>query len=346
MPEKDGKFITNHFIKKWMARTSLQMPFNAKSPAAYRQWQQELKSSIKKLLLDFPEPASLEPEFYGTEVCKKYTREKWLIQTEKDCWMPLYLLIPNERQQPAPAILCCHGHGQFGKDPVAGVHLNHPGRLADISRMNYDYGRQMAEHGFITIVPDWRSFGERIGYENPVPGRDICNIHFLRHLLLGRTLLGANIFDAMRAIDFLITRDEVDNNRIGCMGLSFGGTMTLYTSLFDDRIRAADIICYASTFEHFCFNNPNTCGSQLVPGLARLVDLGHVIGALAPKPLLIEAGICDSCFEFHSARAAQDIAREIYHAAGAAERIQVENHPGEHAFGGQQAFEFFQHYLG
>lgn len=345
MPEKDGKFITNHFIKKW-AHTPRQLPFDATSPAEYTRWQQSLKAKIKSFLLEFPEPAPLEPEFYGKEVCEKFSREKWLIQTERDCWMPLYLLIPHECRQPAAAILCCHGHGHFGKDPVAGVHLNDPARMADISRMNYDYGRQMAEHGFITIVPDWRSFGERIGYENPFPGRDICNIHFLQHLLLGRTLLGANIFDATRAIDFLVTRPEVDPKRIGCMGLSFGGTMTLYTSLFDDRIQAADIICFTSTFEHYSFNTPNTCGSQLVPGLAKWVDLGHVIGALAPKPLLIESGVCDSCFEFHSVRPAQEIVRQIYQVAGAADLFEIENHPGEHAFGGQKAFAFFKKYLG
>ena len=131
----------------------------------------------------------------------------------------------------------------------------------------------MAEKGYVTICPDWRSFGERVAYTNPFPGRDKCNVHFIQHLILGRTLLGANIFDGMRAIDFLITRKEVDKKRIGCMGLSFGGTMTTYLTLLDERIRAADIICYATDTFHYAINRANFCGSQLVPYLYKYADV-------------------------------------------------------------------------
>lgn len=345
MPEKNGKFITSTFIKHWFERGQPALAFNGQTKNDFFVWRERLVNKIREMLLDFPKAAPLCPEHYYTEKCKNFKREKWVIQTEKNCWMPLYLLIPHQRQQPAPAILCCHGHGEYGKDPVAGVHLNHPGRQKDILAMNYDYGKQMAERGFVTIVPDWRSFGERVGYENPYPGRDKCNIHFLQHLLMGRTLLGANIFDASRAIDFLVTRKEVDADRIGCMGLSFGGTMTTYLALLDARIKAADIICYATTTAHYSIYDANTCGSQLVPGLAQCADIGHVIGALAPKPLLVENGVCDSCFEYHSARKAHEIIQQIYRIAEADQFLEFDIHPGGHAFAGNIAFSFFNKYL-
>ncbi len=90
---------------------------------------------------------------------------------------------------------------------------------------NYNYGEQMVKRGYITICPDFRPFGERVAYTEPFPGKDKCNVYFIKSLLLGEVLLAKNIHDGMRVIDFLCQQEEVDSERIGCMGLSFGGTM-------------------------------------------------------------------------------------------------------------------------
>jgi len=203
----------------------------------------------------------------------------------------------------------------------------------------------MAQAGFVAVAPDWRSFGERIAYSNPYPGRDICNVHFLQHLILGRSLLGANIFDGMRVVDFLLTREEVDPDRIGCMGLSFGGTMTTYLALLDDRIKAADIICYATTTEHYAVSRPNFCGSQLVPYLYRYADVPDVIAAIAPKPLLIESGASDTCFWIHSALKAHETVQKAYKVSGQPENLWIEVFPGGHGFSGRKAFSFFRKFL-
>ncbi|MBO3799982.1 MAG: hypothetical protein FGF52_02850 [Candidatus Brockarchaeota archaeon] len=73
------------------------------------------------------------------EETKKYVREKWIIRSEEDCWVPLYLLVPKNAKGKLPAILCAHGHGSYGKDSVAGVHFNDPNRKAEITRLNYNY---------------------------------------------------------------------------------------------------------------------------------------------------------------------------------------------------------------
>ena len=304
-----------------------------------------LKGKIRELLGNWPEPADLKPDLCSREEKEKYIREKWIIQSEKDCYVPLYLLIPKGIKEKAPAILCCHGHNDFAKDNVAGVTYNRAERENVIKEANYNYGEQMAERGFITICPDWRSFGERVGYSNPFPGRDKCNVHFIQHLILGETLLGANIFDGMQVIDFLITRKEVDKNRIGCMGLSFGGTMATYMALLDERIKAADIICYATSTEHYAINRPNFCGSQLVPYLYQYADVGDVIAAIAPNPLLIESGATDTCFYLHSARKAHKTVKKAYQIAEAENNLWIEIFPGEHSFSGRKAFQFFKKHL-
>ena len=338
-------YITHNFIKKWYKRTKPTLAFRAKNKKEFLVWRKTLKNKIRELLGEWPKPADLKPDLYSREEKEKYIRERWVIQTEKDCFMPLYLLIPKGIKGRMPAILCCHGHGNYGKDSVAGVIFNQGDRENGIRMHNYNYGEQMAENGFITICPDWRSFGERIGYINPYAPRDICNIHFLQHLILGGTLLGANVFDATRAIDFLLTRKEVDKDKIGCMGLSFGGTMTTYTTLLDERIKAADIICYASTTEHYTINNANTCGSQLVPYLYKYADVGDVMAAIAPRPLLIESGANDTCFYLDSARKAHNILKKAYKAAGVEDKLWIEVFPGEHSFSGRKAFDFFKKFL-
>ena len=341
----DAPQVTDNFIAKWFKRTKPSLTFEAKTIRDFDLWKDALVSKIRSLLGEFPKPAPLDPKLLSTEEDERFVREKWLIQSEQDCFVPLYLLTPKHEKGRRPAILCAHGHGPYGKDSVAGVHFGDPNRKANISIHNYNYAEQMAAAGFVTVAPDWRSFGERIAYSNLYPGRDICDVHFLQHLILGRTLLGANIFDGMRVVDFLVTRKEVDPNRIGCMGLSFGGTMTTYLALLDDRIKAADIICYATMTEHYTISRPNTCGSQLVPYLYRYADVPDVIAAIVPKPLLIESGASDTCFWIHSAIEAHETIRKAYEVSGHPENLCIEVFPGEHSFSGRKAFSFFKKFL-
>jgi len=342
----DAPQVTDNFLRRLYERTKPSMSLEAKTPESFLQWKEALRAKVRELLEEFPKPASLKPQLLSRDEAERYVREKWIIQSEGDCWVPLYLLVPKGRRGRLPAILCAHGHGTYGKDSVAGVHFNDPDRKANISSANYNYGEQMAMAGFVTVVPDWRSFGERIGYHSPYPGSDVCNVHFIQHLILGRTLLGANIFDGMRVIDFLISREMVDRERIGCMGLSFGGTMTTYLTLLDDRIRAADIICYATTTEHYAISRPNFCGSQLVPFLYKYADVPDVMAAIAPKPLLIESGASDTCFWIHSALKAHETVKRAYEVIGKPENLWVEVFPGEHGFSGRMAFDFFNKFLG
>jgi len=347
MPNKfDSPVVIDNFIEKWAGRIKPSLEFKGKTKEDVFIWKEKLIKKIKKLLGELPAPSDLKAELLSVEEKEKFIREKWIIQSEKDCFVPLYLLIPKGNKKKYPAILCCHGHGSYGKDPVAGVHNNNPDIINNIKMHNYNYGQQMAENGFITICPDWRGFGERGGYQDiPFPGRDKCNVYFLQHLILGRTLLGANIFDGMRVIDFLLTREEVDKERIGCMGLSFGGTMATYLTLLDERIKTGDIICYATTTLHYAISRPNFCGSQIVPFLYKYADVGDVIGGICPKPLLIESGVNDTCFWIDSARKAHEKIKNVYKVAGVENNLWIEIFPGEHSFSGRKAFEFFGKYL-
>jgi pimeloyl-ACP methyl ester carboxylesterase len=250
---------------------------------------------------------------------------------------------PAEAGGRLPGILACHGHGPFGKEAVMG-NRSSPEIQANIELHNYDCGLQMAKAGYAVIAIDWRGFGERSDGQ-PFPGRDICNVHFIRASMLGMTLLGMDVHDGMRALDYLCGRDFVDPERIGAMGLSFGGTMTTWMSICDERIRAADIICYSDRFEDFTMRHTNFCGSQITPGLFELCDLPDLHGLIAPRPLLVEIGSYDECFKVESAMSCFREVEKIYAAAGAGDRLELDLFEGGHEWSGRKSFDFFARYL-
>jgi len=208
----------------------------------------------------------------------------------------------------------------------------------------------MAKAGYAVIAIDWRGFGERNDRVKPnwndmIGQRDICNVHYLRATILGMTVLGMDVHDGTCALDYLCEQDFVDPGRIGVMGLSFGGTMTTWMSIVDERIKAADIICYSDRFADFGMRDVNFCGSQITPGLYALCDVPDLHGLIAPRPLLVEIGVHDNCFRIESAMSCFHEVERIYSAAGVRERLELDLFGGGHGWGGNRSVAFFGRYL-
>ena len=260
--------------------------------------------------------------------------------------VPCQVLRPRkmESDKKNPAILCSHGHGPYGKDPVAGVRSS-PGHIQNITDHNYNYGQQMAQAGFLTLCPDLRVFGERRDKDDRFEGQDPCNMNFIKGALLGVYTLTLNIHDLRCCVDYLETRPEVDPRRIGMMGLSQGGTMTTFTTAAEPRIKAADIIGYVNPWLRFAIGRSQFCGSQFVPGIHRWLDTDDIAGLIAPRPLLLEMGIYDDCFPIQDLLAGYEGVRRIYRAAGCEDRLWADIFPGPHGFGGNKTFEFFKKFL-
>lgn len=346
--------MVDYFIRKAGENVS-RLSFTDEWVGRFDEWKAALKKELKTLLGPFPRPVDLNPEIISETRTEGLIKRRVLLDLEKDMSVVAWLYIPESAlNKPAPAILCNHGHGRFGKDSVMGVTSGcDPRRREEIEQFNYDYGLQMARRGYVTLAIDWRVFGERGDNSDPYmpddkypyPGRDKCNVHFIRGSVMGMNLLALNIFDAGRCIDYLCGLDCVDTDRIGAMGLSFGGTMTMWISLLDDRIRAADIICYSCCFADYAVRNGNFCGSQYVPGLFNLCDVPDIQGAIAPKPLLAEIGVHDKCFRVEDSLKCSRRVREIYAAAGAENNYDVDLFEGDHQFAGIKAFGFFDKHL-
>lgn len=314
-------------------------------------WHRQTLPLVLATLGDFPARVPLNPELVVEWEQDGLRKQRWLIDVGKHISAAFVVNIPldlaaGERR---PAILCWHGHGQHGKDSVMGNDSSAE-RRETIEAHNYDYGRQMAQAGFITFGIDCIGMGERNDsakphYRTHNHGRDWCNLYYLHATMLGMTSLSINITHGMAATDFACTLPCVDPQRLGVMGLSGGGTMTLWSALCDERFRAAEIICYSDLWAYFGMRDLNYCGMQVAPGLYRLVDLPDLQGLLAPRPLLVDIGVYDTCFTIDTSRDCFHRLEAIYRAAGARDQLELDLFANEHSWGGNKSINFFRRYL-
>jgi len=323
-----------------------ELRFNGNTRADWSSWHEIAAVKLRELLGRFPDRVDLDAEVESSVEDGELIRERVVFNSERFMSVPCQVLRPRSMtgDKSHAAIICSHGHGSFGKDPVAGVRSS-PSHVDAIRNHNYNYGEQMAKAGFLTISPDLRVFGERGDGPNPFPGRDPCNVNFVKGALLGIYTLTLNIWDMMCCIDYLETRAEVDPERIGMMGLSQGGVMTTFTTAVEPRIKAADISGYINPWRGFGIQDANFCGSQIVPQIHRYFDTDDIAGLIAPRPLLLEMGIYDDCFYIQDLLEGYKGVKRIYEAAGAGEALWADIHPGPHGFAGNKAFDFFATHL-
>ncbi len=317
----------------------------------FEQWKREVLPKVLACLGDFPKRVPANPEMTAEWEHDGIRKQRWLIDVGEHISAAFIVCIPPdiETGERRPAILCWHGHGKFGKDSVMGNDSS-PERKAEIAYHNYDYGHQMARQGFVTFAIDWIGMGERNDAGKPHYlsnsfGRDWCNIYYLHATMLGMTSISINVSHGMAATDFACTLPFVDPERLGVMGLSGGGTMTLWSTLCDERLKAAEIICYSDLWEVFGIRDINYCGMQVAPGLYKLVDLPDCQGLIAPRPLLVDIGTYDTCFNVDSAMECYRKVERIYAAARSSDKLELDLAPREHGWCGNKSVEFFRRYL-
>jgi dienelactone hydrolase len=325
--------------------------FPAGENSNFAAWKESALPKVLATLGEYPERVPLNPELMAEWKHDGLRKQRWLIDVQRHLSASLLVNYPSssENANALPAILCCHGHGPYGKEPVMGNDTS-PGLRQNIQAHNYNYGHQMAKEGYVTFAIDWIGFGERNdnnkpNFRNTDHGRDWCNLYYLHATMLGMTSLSINVAHGKAAVDFAASLPEVDEGRLGVMGLSGGGTMTVWMSLCDERLAAAEIICYSDLWPYFGFRDINYCGMQVAPGLFKLVDLPDLQGLLAPRPLLVDIGANDTCFRVDTAMACFRQVERIYTAAGAGDSLELDLHPGEHGWGGNKSTAFFGKHL-
>lgn len=332
--------IMKHVLRK-ASDMKPEMPCLAKNPTEFESWKRKLKTKLHGLMSPWPKRISPKARIIARAERTNDIIEKFVIHVEKDLVAPGYLMLPkglknNERR---PAILVCHGHE--GREKICGMSQPHDETQKDLPA---NYAQALAEHGYIVAVIDSRGFGER-GLPG-VPQENRCNTLYLLYGILGEKLLTLNIHDHLQALDYLLSRQEVDPSRVAVLGRSFGGTLSQYLGVFDDRIKAVGIICYlCKTLEYAIEDVSNNCGSQFIPSLYKYADVATIAGLIAPRPCLVQSGIGDECFAIDSAASAHKELHDIYRRAGAKDRLSIEIFAGRHQFHAPSAFRFMDKWL-
>jgi hypothetical protein len=322
-----------------------QLRFAARSRPEAETWQKTLRSKLTELVGGFPKTRSpLRPITLETRRFPGYSREKIVFDSQPGVSVLAYLLLPGKVRQPAACMICVPGHGR-GVDDIVGVDDQGNDRT-DKAGYQHDFAIQVAEAGMAAMALEPMGFGCRRDPINARVGlsRKACDPVAGGALLVGQTMIGWRVWDVMRTIDYLATRPEIDQNRIGCMGISGGGTVTVFSTALEPRIRAALVSGYLNTFRD-SIGSLAHCSDNYVPGMLNWAEMHDLAGLIAPRPLFVESGERDNIFPIRASIESFTEVRKVYEVFGATDRIEHEVFPDEHAFWGKRGIPFLARHL-
>jgi len=340
-----------NMFAKLALQHNIKYKFDVEPRPDFAAWKRDALPEVLATLGNIPKSVPADPELQAEWTDDGLTKQRWVINVGEH--IAAIFLVNFREDIPAgekrPAILCWHGHGQFGKDTVMG-NVAGAAHQAELDNFNYDYGHKMAKLGFVTFAIDWIGIGDRNetfrpNYNSQAGNRDWCNLYYLHATMLGSTSLAFNLVHGKAATDFACTLPQVDADNLGVMGLSGGGTMTTWSALFDERFKAVEIICYSDLFENFGFAASGYCGMQVSPGLYSLVDVPELQGLIAPRALLVDIGVHDKCFEIDGALKCYNRVKDIYAAADASDNLEIDLFPAGHQWSGNKSEAFFKKHL-
>jgi dienelactone hydrolase len=322
------------------------LSFAATDEASAKRWQQQARRTLIDRLGGFPSSrAPLNAEVLETTDFGSYTREKIVFDTRHNLSALGYLLLPKNGRRPLPAIVCFSGHGR-GLYDILGMADDGTQRAARGVPYAKEYALQCVDHGYATFAVEQLAFGSRRddAARKAGPNENSCRPAACAALLLGQTMAGWRVWDAMRSIDYLETRREVDANRVATLGASGGGTTSLLTAAVDERVKLAMVSAYFNTFRDSIVSISH-CPDNYVPGLVRDMEMYDLAGLVAPRRLFVESGRNDPIFPIAGSQRAAEKARAIYRTFGVPDRMGYEIHDGAHEFNGVAAFEFMKQWL-
>ena len=244
--------------------------------------EQERRAELYALLGDLPERnRPVEGQKIAEETRETYVLEKLLLDLNGIEPVPAYFVRPKNRSGRLPVVLYNHAHGGdfvLGKDELSNgrSHLQNP-----------PYAEALVAQGYAALAIDAWAFGERRGRTQ--------ESLFKGMLWQGQVLWGMMVYDSLKAIDYLATRDDVDLNRLATLGLSMGSTMAWWVAALDERVKVCIDLCCLTDFQALLdANGLDGHGVYYyVPGLLKHFSTSEINALIAPRPHLSLAGNFD-----------------------------------------------------
>jgi dienelactone hydrolase len=357
------------FIQKQAVQGAFPMSFTNPEFRSLADWTATARARVLDLLHYAPPPCDPRAETFERVDCGEYIREKVSFNTTPDVRVPAYVLVPKRASagRPAPAIVALHDHGGFylwGKEKLVAIDGEHA-VLTEFRQRSYG-GRsiaiELATRGYVVVVTDMFYWGDRrmLLDDDPADWRDrpptltpervqAFNARASQNeQLVGRTLYSAGItwpgvmfWDDIRTVDYLLTRPDVDAQRIGCVGLSVGAVRSAHLAALDERIKAGVVVCWMTSFPGQLKKHiRNTIGhTKLVPGLYRHLDYPDVASLAMPRPMLYMSGSQDGLFDLDSVKAGFATLNACYAKAGVPDRCRTHMYDSPHQFNAEMQAE-------
>ena len=290
------------------------------TPADVQKRQQELREKFIAALGGFPEKTPLNAQVVGTIEGKGFRIEKVIFESRPQHHVTANLYLPPGKG-PFPGVLIPCGHGNDGK--ASGTYQR--------------IGMLLATNGIAALCYDPIGQGERMQILNEmhkpiISGTTEHTMLDVGALLVGRCTASYRIWDGIRALDYLASRPEVDPKRLGCTGVSGGGTLTSYLMALDDRIVCAAPSCYITSLERLFATIGPQDGEQNIPGqVAFGMDHADYLTMRAPRPTLVLCGTRDF-FDIQGTWASFREAKQVYGILGHSERMDVAEFNQQHGY--------------
>ena len=242
------------------------------------EYQQKVRRVIKSAFSPRSKKTSLNPKVTGVLQRNGYRIEKITFESRPNCLVSANLYVPDKISKKVPGVIAPCGHSEDGK----------------ACNLYQAFCQRLALSGFVVLIYDPFNQGERDQYallSEREPVRSCCPAHNMmgKQLeLLGEFFGMWRVWDGIRALDYLLTRPEVDPKQIGLTGNSGGGTLTTWLWAVDDRFTMAAPGCFVTTFLHNLENElPADC-EQYPPGvIGGGLEMADFYIAQAPKPVIL-----------------------------------------------------------
>jgi hypothetical protein len=295
--------------------------------------QQELREKLLEMIGGLPaEKADLDPEITGKIQMDGYSIEKLIFQSLPGVYVTALVYSPDDHAQKHPTVLVPAGHATNGK-----IHYQ-------------ALSQRLAKRGYVVMAWDPVGQGERSQFWDAKAGKSRYNLVCAEHAVLGNLayLAGANlarweVWDGMRAVDYLLTRPDVDGERIGITGTSGGGTQAALIAALDPRIKVAVPSCYISSLPmrmaNRIFADPDSDPEQDLYGMVSGgVDHVGLLMLMYPRPVMVASAVLDF-FPIEGARKTFREAQGLYEKFGHGDRIAMTEgyHKHEYSAENQEA---------
>lgn len=271
----------------------------------------------------------------------EYTLQKYSLKICDNLQSAVFVLKPKNAENPTPGVVALCGHG-YGVRHILNISKN--GRkkyIRYIDNYQKNFAVELAKKGCTVIAPELFGFGEARLRKDLIKPFYISSCDELSHHLLpyGLTTASIRVYQAIKCVDVLMQCENVDKNRVGCMGISGGGLTALYASVLDERIRKIVISGYVNTFRDSILSMWH-CPDNYIPDILRAGEIYDFASSLAPRELLIESGKKDKLFPIDASLEAHEKIKRVYALSGASDKLHIDVFDGKHSVSGRKSFDF------